>query len=305
MTTRVNAICGFLGSGKTTLVRHILAERAGRERMAVIVNEFGAMGVDGAVLQGHSVDMIELSAGCICCTLKGSLVSAVEELRDRAGVERIVIESTGVAQPGDLVETLSEPGLRDSVVLGPLVTVVDAAKFPHLRKVLGEFYTAQIRRADIVLLNKTDLAGPAQLAAVRAEIEALNARARILTTERCQVELDMVLDRTSGGREPSALEQGLASPAPAASFVSFVVKADFDADGTKLAGVFAALPPAIVRAKGFMRVDGQLHLVQYAAGQLEVSPAAAGARAPSMVFIAASEPDRQAVQQALEGTARA
>jgi G3E family GTPase len=300
----VNPICGFLGSGKTTLMRRIIGERGGREPMAVIVNEFGDVGIDGAILSGHSVDMIEISSGCLCCTLKGSLVSALEELRDKKGARRVVIEATGVAQPGEMLDVLADPALKGSVEVGPMVTVVDAAKFMGLKRVLGAFYTDQVRRADVLLLNKTDLAKPEQLEAVRREVTALNPRATVVTTERCNVELGMVLDRGPGAPEPSALEQGLASPAPAASFVSFVVPVAFDADRTKLTRFFGALPPAIVRAKGFMRIDGEAATVQFAAGQLELTPAP-NPRGFTLVFIASQEPDRAAIRQALEGTRRA
>ena len=123
----VNPICGFLGSGKTTLMRRIIGERGGREPMAVIVNEFGDVGIDGAILSGHSVDMIEISSGCLCCTLKGSLVNALEELRDKKATRRVVIEATGVAQPGEMLDVLADPALKGSVDVGPMVTVVDAA----------------------------------------------------------------------------------------------------------------------------------------------------------------------------------
>jgi G3E family GTPase len=297
----VNPICGFLGSGKTTLMRRIIDERGGREPMAVIVNEFGAVGVDGALLAGHHVDMIEISSGCLCCTLKGSLVNALEELRDKKGAERVVIEATGVAQPQEMLDVLADPAL-DDVRIGPMVTVVDAAKFTGLRRVLGGFYTAQVQRADVLLLNKTDLTTPALLAQVREDVMALNPRATVVTTERCHVELSMVLDKSGpGAPEASALEQGLASPAPAASFVSFVVPAGFDTERTKVEAFFKALPPEMVRAKGFMRIDGQARTVQYAAGQLEITPAA-NPRTLSMVFISSAEPDRAATQAALERT---
>jgi G3E family GTPase len=301
----VNPICGFLGSGKTTLMRRIIDERAGREPMAVIVNEFGAVGIDGVLLAGHHVDMIEISSGCLCCTLKGSLVNALEELRDKKGVERVVIEATGVAQPEEMLEVLADPALRDTVRVGPMVTVVDVAKFTGLRRVLGGFYTAQVRRADVLLLNKIDLTTPELLARVREDIVALNPRATIVTTERCNVELSMVLDKAgSGAPEPSALEQGLASPAPAASFVSFVVPAGFNAERGKVEAFFKALPPEMVRAKGFMRIDGEPRTVQYTAGQLEIT-AAAHPRTLSMVFISSAEPDRAAIQAALERTEKA
>jgi G3E family GTPase len=299
----VNPICGFLGSGKTTLMRRILDERGGREPMAVIVNEFGAVGIDGALLAGTHVDMIEISSGCLCCTLKGSLVNALEELRDKKGVERVVIEATGVAQPDEMLDVLADPALA-GVRVGPMVTVVDVAKFTGLRRVLGGFYTAQVQRADVLLLNKTDLTTPEQLARVREDVVALNPRAAVVTTERCNVELSMVLDKSKAAPEPSALEQGLASPAPAASFVSFILATSFDTEGTEVHAFFRALPPDIVRAKGFMRIDGQVRTVQYAAGQLEITPAD-NPRTLSMVFISSAEPDRAGTQAALERTKKA
>jgi G3E family GTPase len=299
----VNPICGFLGSGKTTLLRRILTERAGAEKLAVIVNEFGEVGVDGAILSGQSIDMIELTAGCLCCTLKGSLISALEELRDDKRVERVVIESTGVAQPGEMLEVLAEPSLARGITVGPMVTVVDAARFGAFRKVLGGFYVAQVQRADVVLLNKTDLVTPERLEQVRGEIATLNPRATVMTTERCEVELSMVLDQSPGAGEPSALEQGLASPAPSASFVSFVVPAGFDADEARVRTFFGALPADIVRAKGFMTIAGQPRTVQFAAGQLEIT-AAANPRNLSMVFISSGEPDRATVEAGLKATAR-
>ncbi len=301
---RVHVICGFLGSGKTTLLQRILTERAGREPLAVIVNEFGQVGVDGAILAGRSVDMIELSAGCLCCTLKGSLVNALEELRDKKGIERVVIEATGVAQPTELEEVFRDPALAGSVTVGPMVTVVDAAKFGALRRVLGPFYGAQMSRADVLLLNKTDLVTPEQLARVRREVEALNPGATVVPTRRCDAELDMVLEGAKRAPQPSALEQGLASPAPAASFVSFVVPAEFEGDRKKVEAFFAGLPVEIVRAKGFMRIDGQACTVQFAAGQLELTPAGRP-RSLSIVFISCAEPDRTGITEALRRTERA
>ena len=300
---RVNPICGFLGSGKTTLMRRIIDERGNREPMAVIVNEFGDVGIDGAILSGQSVDMVEITSGCLCCTLKGSLVSALEELRDKKGSRRVVIEATGVAQPAELLDVLADPALKGSIEVGPVVTVVDAAKFTGLRRVLGAFYTEQIRSADVLLVNKTDLARADQLEAVRAEITALNPQATVVATERCNVELNMILDPARSIAGPSALEQGLASPAPSASFVSFVVPTSFDADRARVERFFAGLPAEMVRAKGFMSMDGRACTVQFAAGQLEITPAASP-RTLSLVFISSREPDRAGIQRGVEGTRR-
>ena len=300
----VNVLCGFLGSGKTTLARRILLERKASERLAVIVNEFGQVGIDGQILEGGNVDLIEVSAGCFCCTLKGSLLNAMEELRDKTRADRVVVEASGLSQPAELVEVLRDPAIADSVRLGPVVTVVDAGKFRAHRKVLGHFYLDQVRRADVLLLNKTDLAAPGDVEAIRRELAELNPRAAVVPTERCNLDLREIMETTDGRTaEPSALEQGLASPAPAASFVSFVVPADFDASREKVEAFFAALPETLMRAKGFMRIEGRPRLVQFAGGRLEVEDAAAP-RSLSVVFISSVEPDRAAIGAALRRTAR-
>ncbi len=284
---QVNMIFGFLGSGKTTLVRHLLGARARDRKLAVIVNEFGQVGIDGAILEGEAVDMIQLTSGCLCCTLKGPLLNAVEELRDKAGVEHTVIEASGVADPEEMIESFSAPEFRASVAVGPFVTVVDTAKFEVMREMLGEFYGSQVAHADIVLLNKIDLASPEQLAAVRAEVAELNPGARIVTTEHCGVDAGLVLDALSGW-EPSRQEGGHhhhhGHHGGHPDFESEVLDAAGPVARAALESFFAGLPPEVLRAKGFMVVDGAASLVQFTAGQLEITPATLD-RVPQMVFI--------------------
>ncbi len=274
-------IFGFLGSGKTTLVRHLLGARGRDRKLAVIVNEFGSVGIDGAILEGDAVDMIQLTSGCLCCTLKGPLLSAVEELRDKAGVEHTVIEASGVADPEEMIESFSAPEFRASVAVGPFVTVVDAAKFAVMREMLGEFYGSQVAHADIVLLNKTDLASPEQLAAVRAEVAELNPTAQVVTTEHCNVDAGLVLDALSG---LEASQDGGHHHHDHEEFQSEVLDAAGPVTRAALEEFFAALPPGVLRAKGFMEVDGVPALVQFTAGQLEIAPAAQE-RVRQMVFI--------------------
>jgi G3E family GTPase len=297
---RVNLIFGFLGSGKTTLVRHLLATRP-TEKTAVIVNEFGEVGVDGEILRGKDVDIVELNSGCLCCTLKGSLMMAVEELRAKAGVERIIVEATGVAQPGELTETLTDTTMKTAIDIGPLVTVVDAARFPKLAAMLGEFYEAQIENADILVLNKVDLVDAAALERVRDEVRAINAGADIIFAERADVDPAYLLDRNVEGLLARSAAAGAHRDAPApghddhdghahghahehdarhdphadAPAESFVLKAPEGASRPRLEAFFRSLPDSVWRAKGFMRVDDAPCLVQYATGQLEVTPAAA------------------------------
>lgn len=285
---RINLIFGFLGSGKTTLVRRILTERKSQEKMAVIVNEFGNVGIDGAILEGRNVDMIELNSGCLCCTLKGSLVSAVEELRDKAGVEQIVIEATGVADPEDMLESFNDPAFQTDTDMAPLITVVDAPKFFMIRDILGEFYESQIAHADIVLLNKTDRGTPENLEAVRREVTALNPRASFLLTEQCDIDVNLILDAQSGNARRVTDQHDHAQhdhhDHAHTAFGSFVVDASQDSDRASVETFFAGLPPAVWRAKGFMKIDGQPRLIQFTTGQLEITPADTD-RKGQMVFI--------------------
>lgn len=184
---KVNLVFGFLGSGKTTLVKHLLAQVGTREKTAVIVNEFGEVGVDGDILRGQNIDVVELNSGCLCCVLKGSLLLAVEELRDKARVERVLVEATGVAQPAELLESLVESSANHRLQIGPLVTVVDCAKFSKLEGMLGDFYLDQVENADIVLANKLDLATPEQLSDATQRIREINPDARLLFSEQGRV----------------------------------------------------------------------------------------------------------------------
>jgi G3E family GTPase len=284
---RVNLLFGFLGSGKTTLVRRLLETRTSDRPMAVIVNEFGDVSIDGQILEGRSVDMVELTSGCVCCTLKGSLLNAIEELEERAGVEQIVVEATGVAQPSDMLDTLDDPSLKTTLELGPLVTVVDAAKFAKIRTMLGEFYSKQVAHADKVLLNKTDLVSAETLDEVQSQIRALNPHGEILFTEHCDVDPSMVLDgaSTMARHEHSALcdhgHDEHEHPAPADSFV-LAVDGDWGREG--LEQFFQNLSDHVWRVKGFMQIDGEPSLVQYTMGQLDITACEPRANA-HLVFI--------------------
>jgi G3E family GTPase len=298
---RVNLLFGFLGSGKTTLVRRLIGERGRDLRTAVIVNEFGDVGIDGDILRGNNVNLVELNSGCLCCTLKGSLLLAIEELRAKNGVERVIVEATGVAQPGDLLETLADPTLKEKLEIGPLVTVVDAAKFSKLQAMLGEFYTAQIENADIVILNKADLAGADELEAVRCEVQELNPSATFLFAEQCDVDSQVLLDRDfsallarsaarmhGANHDHSGHDQGHHHGAGHQHgderVESCVLDAGRKLDRASLESFFRSLPEAVWRAKGFATVDGQPVLIQYTMGQLEMSPSQPRAK-QNLVFI--------------------
>jgi G3E family GTPase len=171
----VTVLSGFLGSGKTTLLNRLLADP--REyRIAVIVNEFGEVGIDGARLTGAE-RFVELDNGCLCCVLNEDLKRTLFELAERGGFDHLIIETTGLADPLPIAWTCSRPGLAEAYRLDAIVTVVDAA---HLARVLDEAPEArlQIERADLVVLNKLDLVEDQGAAAVET-VRSLNPHARI------------------------------------------------------------------------------------------------------------------------------
>lgn len=295
--TRVDLLFGFLGSGKTTLARRILEDWGPKRRMALIVNEFGDVGVDGDILSGNNIDLVQLSSGCLCCTLKGSLLAAVEELATKSPLDHIVIEATGVAEPEEMLASFSEPGFLERFEVGPLVTVVDAAKYLKIREMLGPFYEAQVEKADFIILNKLDLASCQAAEEVRDEVVELNGAAVVRFAERCDVDLLEVLDgppssalaRYAAG-EPHSFGHGEpdghgpeqdhdhnhghphgARHAPAESFV---IDLPAPLDRAALEDFFAKSPEGLWRAKGFAKIDDSEKLVQFAMGELEITDAA-------------------------------
>ena len=288
---RIDLLFGFLGSGKTTLARRILEEWGPKERLGLIVNEFGDVGVDGEILQGNSIDVVELSSGCLCCTLKDSLLSAIEEMAAAAPLDHIVIEATGVAEPEEMLKTFNDPSFMKDYELGPVTTVIDASKHARIRQVLGPFYEAQVEKADMLVLNKIDLADAEVLEQTRAAVKAVHPDAAIQFSERGDIEIKDIMHGQASRVAATYLERETATShghdhdhhhdhdhdhgALHAPADSCVLPAPDDVPHQRLTAFFAGLGDDIWRGKGFLVVDGTPSLVQYAMGELEVTPAEA------------------------------
>ncbi|MUL37876.1 CobW family GTP-binding protein [Gloeocapsopsis dulcis] len=189
----VTIITGFLGSGKTTLLNHILSNRQDL-KVAILVNEFGDINIDSQLLVSMDEDMVELSNGCICCTINDGLVDAVYRVLERDDrVDYMVIETTGVADPLPIILTFLGTELRDLTRLDSIVTVVDAETFTpdHFE---SEAALKQIAYGDVTILNKTDLASPEQLKDLEAYISTVKVGARILHSQHGKVPLPLILD---------------------------------------------------------------------------------------------------------------
>jgi G3E family GTPase len=188
----VTVVAGFLGSGKTTLVNHILANNAGL-KAAVIVNEIGEIGIDGDLIIATENDMVELSNGCICCSINNDLVETIFRVLERKdAIDYLVVETTGLADPLPVVLTFLRSEFCDIVRVDSIVTVADAECF-SLDLFDSPAARNQLRYGDTILLNKSDLASAAQLSDVEEKIRTVRDRARIIRTTRCGVPLALIL----------------------------------------------------------------------------------------------------------------
>ncbi|GET40222.1 CobW family GTP-binding protein [Microseira wollei] len=188
----VTIITGFLGSGKTTLLNHILKNQEGL-KTAVLVNEFGEVGIDNELIVTTGDDMVELSNGCICCTINNDLVNAVYKVLERQDkVDYLVVETTGIADPLPVALTFLGTELRDMTRLDSIITVVDAENF-SLDLFNSQAAYSQIAYGDIILLNKADLVDEAELDRLEIRIRDIKQGARILRTTRSQVPLPLIL----------------------------------------------------------------------------------------------------------------
>jgi G3E family GTPase len=190
----VTVLTGFLGSGKTTLLNRILTENHG-QRIAVIENEFGEIGVDQDLVINADEEIFEMNNGCICCTVRGDLIRILGNLMKRRDkFDRIIVETTGMADPGPVAQTFFvDDDMRDEFALDGIVTLVDA-KHVMLHIDDSDEVKAQIAFADTILLNKVDLVSEQQATAVEARIRSMNAMARIKRVQMANAPMETVLD---------------------------------------------------------------------------------------------------------------
>jgi G3E family GTPase len=193
--TPVTVLTGYLGAGKTTLLNRILSEDHGK-RYAVIVNEFGEIGIDNDLVVGADEEVFEMNNGCVCCTVRGDLIRVLSGLMKRkGGFDAIVVETTGLADPGPVAQTFFvDEDVKAKTRLDSVTTVVDA-KHVLMRLADSREAAEQIAFADQIVLNKTDLVSPEDLVRVEAAIRRLNPLAPIHRAERSNVPLDAILGR--------------------------------------------------------------------------------------------------------------
>lgn len=244
-------IGGFLGSGKTSLVNHILDQAEGA-RIAVLVNDFGALNIDAKLIVAVEGETISLANGCVCCTIRDDLLSEVVKLAAREPrPERIVIETSGVSRPVAVAETFLTPAVQSLVTLEALVAVLDAELTVDPTAGYADLAFDQIKTADLVIINKCDLAGSDALPALKTAVRQIVPRARLWETSFGRAPLDLLF----AGPQASAERAEPTGPMlPHAAFGSWVYRDRAAWRFSALQAAIEALPKEIYRAKGFLRL---------------------------------------------------
>ncbi|MEW6750593.1 MAG: CobW family GTP-binding protein [Candidatus Latescibacterota bacterium] len=269
---------GTLGSGKTTLLRRLLQHDLGR--LALIVNEFGELGIDGSLLRGRSVELVELAGGCVCCTLAGDFQAAVAELVRRVRPELIAVETTGLAEADALVLDVEEvlPQVRLEVVV-VLVDADGAVRFPQW----GHAERTQVEAADILLINKVDLVDSAAVDALEGRLRRVNPQAAVQRAVRARLDPALLYPRLPARSARSRAARP--NPEHPLTSVTWQPSGTSELDRDAFARAVAGWPPQVLRAKGRVHLEGQPYLFNYVAGRWELERLPAGQEGYGLVLI--------------------
>jgi G3E family GTPase len=280
--SEVTIISGFLGAGKTTLLRKILSWESDLSETVVIVNEFGDVGIDGSLLKKAGSDVVELTGGCICCTMKADLNQTLKKIRREFNPRQVFIESTGVADPFMMTDVFDDAELRDQMTVSKVVTVLDIELW-EAREYFGPIFFNQLQQADLILLNKIDIVDEKQISQSLEEIHEMLPNARVVPTIHCNVDPEIVLtDRTKVPRLASydELKHHLHDHGPQGEnqddyekgsfpYLSFSFRAN-DALDEKCFKLFTEnLPWELFRMKGSVRFRDRTVFVNYVGGKNE------------------------------------
>ncbi|MBO5789250.1 MAG: GTP-binding protein, partial [Clostridia bacterium] len=195
--TKIDIFSGFLGAGKTTLIKKLIEEVYQGEKLVLIENEFGEIGIDGGFLQDAGVAITEMNSGCICCSLVGDFSRALGQVVEEYHPDRILIEPSGVGKLSDVLGAVQRADIEGAEI-SALVTVVDAKKCKMYTKNFGEFFCDQIKVARTVIFSHTDTASPAKVEEALALVRAENPTALIVTTPIAELSADQLRDAISG-----------------------------------------------------------------------------------------------------------
>lgn len=296
MSAEVYLLTGYLGSGKTTLLQKWLTHlRVQDQRVVVLMNEMGEEDIDGEQLQGFGFPVKKMLDGCICCSIKGELTEGLKDIMNSINPDRILIETTGVADPLDVIDTITHPELYDRLELKGTISVVDASRFLDLNSrfsstgSLVKTIRNQVRYADLLLLNKTDLTSPEVADRVKQKLSEINPTAPIHSTVQAEIEVSRLLSVKRGDHErtpdtstthPITVQKsigrmstmdrlkqslGLKTSPPSLynSIETFSYTFTGPVDAKKFEDFLYDLPKTVYRAKGYVQFHGKSELISF------------------------------------------
>lgn len=207
MKTKLDIISGFLGSGKTTLIKKIICEKKDSEKIVVIENDFGEISIDSDILKSSNVNVTEISAGCVCCSLRGKLLPSILEIIESFHPHRIIIEPTGLAKLSELKQLFREPDYSHLIELNILAVVVDVKRYDRLFDNLGDFFINQIVHAKSIFLSKTQFVSDKAIEKVVASIKKVNKHANVITTEWDRISSEAIINIAEQSKDTSLKQQ--------------------------------------------------------------------------------------------------
>jgi G3E family GTPase len=287
-TASVVLLSGFLGAGKTTLLRRILSWEGDLTGTVVIVNEFGQVGIDGTLLRDAGSDMVELTSGCICCTLSADLKQSLKRILARFDPERVLIESSGVADPGAIAEALTDAAIAERMRLEKTITVLDA-DFWEAREAFGPLFYNQLEMADLILLNKVDLVPAGKIPLFLDEMHDLLPRCQVVPTVHCGVDPDTLWSKPARKAKIDLKPIDFFQPSPlrdesaeenahphqhvdASNYVTFTYESEERMDEARFQAFVQALPFELFRMKGPVRFADRCVMVNHVGGRCEIVP---------------------------------
>ncbi len=280
--TNIYLLAGFLGSGKTTLLNRILSWETDLSDTVVLVNEFGKIGIDGSIIRSKSSgrDVIELTSGCICCTLTDELIDTLVDIRERFRPRRILLEATGVAEPKSIIEIIGSDLLRERMRIEKTITVL-GIRYWLGRESYGPFFMSQVEQADLILLNKIDTVPKERLQEAVNDLQAIVPKCTILPTLHCAVDPEIIWNRSSALRlgnfytslPTSAIGPAVDKDGPSnkdrITYDTFDFVSERPLDEAHFHAFLKSLPWQLFRIKGPVRFHDRISLLNYVSGQID------------------------------------
>lgn len=207
MKTKVDIISGFLGAGKTLLIKKLIKESFKRENIVIIENEFGEVGIDGAVLAKSNINIKEINSGCICCSVSGNFVQAIQEMCQKYNPQRIIIEPSGVGKLSEILTVIKGEELKNIIKPNMIITVVDATKFDMYVKNFSEFYKNQIVNGKTIILSRSQNLPKEELAQVMEKVNKLNNNSTIISTPWDEIKGEKIIHAAEEEKQDRELKK--------------------------------------------------------------------------------------------------